>query len=295
MASRPLANLKHIIDSIPLENHFQIHQSFNVHQTPPSWGFKDRVNSDYHIIFVRGGRGSYFLEGREELLFRGKIIFVSDGLAHTAIQNTFAPLSIIPIRFGLYYNSTGSQLFHFTEPFSLAFIPEDIPAFENLFFRLWQNHSLKFSSYCPLVTCNSIMTTIFVEMYRELRNREEGEVFDNRLERARMYMEEHPFFDYNLKHIASIANLSEKYFTKLFKDQYGVNPRTYLLNARMHHVRYLLEYSDKSIKEIAYEIGYADQYIFSKQFKKVLGVPPSFYKRRYLEAQYTRKTEHIVQ
>mgnify|MGYP006291263337 CR=1 FL=1 len=279
-----LQNLKKIIDSLPLENHFQIHQSFNVRRVPPSWGFRDRVNSDYHIIFVRGGRGSYFLNGREELLFRGKIIFVSDGLKHTAIQNVFAPLSIIPIRFGLYYNPTGSQLFSFTLPFSISFIPEEIDTFESLFSQLWQSHSLKFSTYYSFVTCNSLMTTIFVEMYKEMKSRENGVGFDNRLEQARLYMEEHPFIEYNLTSMADIAGLSEKYFTKLFKEQYGVNPRTYFLNTRMHHARYLIEYSDKSIKEIAFEVGYADQYIFSKQFKKVIGKSPSYYKKKHLES-----------
>jgi len=289
MLNDDLSELKKIIDSIPLENHFQIHQSFNVRQVPPSWGFKDRVNSDYHVVFVREGRGSYFINGVEELIFRGKIVFVSDGVSHSAVQNTFAPLGIIPIRFGLYYNQTGSQLFNYTNPFSFSFIPENIDKYENLFSQLWQNHSLKFSTYYSLVTCNALMSFLFAEMYREMKSRKNTVGFDNRLERARIYMEEHPFIDYHLPSMANIAGLSEKYFTKLFKTQYGVNPRTYMINARMHQVRYLLEYSDKSIKEITHEVGYADQYIFSKQFKKVIGKSPSYFKKKHLESHITPK------
>ena len=42
----------------------------------------------------------------------------------------------------------------------------------------------------------------------------------------------------------------------------------------------LLRYTDKSIKEITYDVGYEDIQTFSRFFKKIKGVSPSEFKKK---------------
>ena len=109
--------LKQIISDLPHQHHFKIHAAYHIGKVIPSWGFSNRINEDYHIVLVVSGKGTYTLEGKEETLHRGKLIFVSDQFCHTAqqIQNTC--LEIIPLRFGLYSNTSGKPLKEFTRPF----------------------------------------------------------------------------------------------------------------------------------------------------------------------------------
>ncbi|WP_418264091.1 helix-turn-helix domain-containing protein [Flavobacterium faecale] len=83
---------------------------------------------------------------------------------------------------------------------------------------------------------------------------------------------------------AELLNKSPKTLSNYFK-KYNEKPPLQIIQERiMLEARRLLRYSDKSIKEIAYEIGYEDIQAFSKFFKKSEGVSPSDYKKQLLLA-----------
>ena len=71
-----------------------------------------------------------------------------------------------------------------------------------------------------------------------------------------------------------MADLSEKYFTRLFRQQTGVTPKRYQVNSRLSQARVLLE-EGMSVKATAFQMGYPDPYVFSKQFKALLGIAPN--------------------
>ncbi len=79
--------------------------------------------------------------------------------------------------------------------------------------------------------------------------------------------------------IAASLGLGYENFRKLFKEETGISPLQYLLDIRFHYAQRLLT-EGCSVKETAAAVGYADPYIFSKQFKKYIGHAPSYYKSR---------------
>jgi AraC-like DNA-binding protein len=78
---------------------------------------------------------------------------------------------------------------------------------------------------------------------------------------------------------AEMLNKSPKTLSNLFKIQRKVSFAGY---SKSHYseARRLLHYSDKSIKEIAYEIGYEDIQSFSRFLRKWKAFPSDF-KRQY--------------
>ena len=74
--------------------------------------------------------------------------------------------------------------------------------------------------------------------------------------------------------LAQLLDYHPAYFTRLFKRSFGIAPRTWLLQQRMHSAAILLQESPAAINEIAKEIGYQDPYIFSRQFKQIHGCSP---------------------
>lgn len=70
-------------------------------------------------------------------------------------------------------------------------------------------------------------------------------------------------------------------FRKLFKQQMGTSPGNYIMQKRMDYAKKLLIENSKSIKEIALELGFSDSYAFSKQFRNVVGLSPSAFRRSY--------------
>jgi AraC-like DNA-binding protein len=61
----------------------------------------------------------------------------------------------------------------------------------------------------------------------------------------------------------------------MFKKYTGVPPVQYHLDLKVLRAKELLLYSDKSVKEISYELGFQSIYYFSRVFKNKLGLAPS--------------------
>ena len=78
-----------------------------------------------------------------------------------------------------------------------------------------------------------------------------------------------------MKELASLANLSEKRFISTFKNTVGLSPGQYINRLRMRKAVELIGNTDKKISEIAQILGYADQYAFSKAFRRTFGESPT--------------------
>ncbi len=81
-----------------------------------------------------------------------------------------------------------------------------------------------------------------------------------------------------LKELATLAGIHSSHLYRQFKELVGSSPREYVLNVRMQHAACLLRESDKSIKEIAFAVGFCRPEMFSKAFKRALGRSPRQYR-----------------
>ena len=61
----------------------------------------------------------------------------------------------------------------------------------------------------------------------------------------------------------------------MFKKYTGVPPVQYHLDLKILRAKEMLLYTDKSIKEISFEMGFQSIYYFSRVFKNKLGISPS--------------------
>lgn len=69
------------------------------------------------------------------------------------------------------------------------------------------------------------------------------------------------------------------YLSTLFSSVEGVTIERYTILQRIEKVKEMLMYDEKSLSEIAYEMGYSSVQHLSQQFKKVTGLTPSHFKQ----------------
>lgn len=74
------------------------------------------------------------------------------------------------------------------------------------------------------------------------------------------------------------ANLSPGHFTTLIKAATGKTPSEWIATVTTTHAKLLLEQHDKSIKQIASELNFPEQFTFRKYFKLYAGVSPKEYR-----------------
>lgn len=87
----------------------------------------------------------------------------------------------------------------------------------------------------------------------------------------------------------SVNELAEKFsytrshISKVFKKQTGHELKEHIDSVRLDKAKEMLCYSDFSIANVAFELGFADIYSFSRFFKKHAAVSPRYY-RKNIEA-----------
>lgn len=81
--------------------------------------------------------------------------------------------------------------------------------------------------------------------------------------------------DIDFKQYAEENNIGYSYFRKMFKQYTGIAPVQYQLDLKIRRAREMLVLSDKTVKEIAFEMGFQSIHYFSRIFKKKTGMAPS--------------------
>ena len=82
----------------------------------------------------------------------------------------------------------------------------------------------------------------------------------------------------NVKFCADTMNLTPNYFSDMLKSETGMNTQQHIHHHLLEKAKTLLVSSDKSISEIAYELGFEYPQNFSKLFKKKVGMSPTLYR-----------------
>lgn len=89
------------------------------------------------------------------------------------------------------------------------------------------------------------------------------------------YIYDHLGEELNVGTVASVANMSESYFSHVFKKEVGQSFTNYVNSVRIRRARELLLNSDLKINEIATQVGLDNANYFSTLFKKLTGKSPN--------------------
>ena len=83
--------------------------------------------------------------------------------------------------------------------------------------------------------------------------------------------------------IAEKLNINRTYVSTCFKKEVGMGLIDYVNQQKVTRAKYLLQFTNKPLKEITYYLSFSSQAYFSKIFKDVVGMTPLEYKERIRE------------
>lgn len=102
-----------------------------------------------------------------------------------------------------------------------------------------------------------------------------GKHIEQVIQKIRFLIHENIEEKIDLPKMAGSHQIGYAYFRKMFKKYTGVSPHQYQLELKVLRARELLLTTDRSIKEISYQLGFNSIYYFSRFFKVKTGVSPS--------------------
>jgi len=100
------------------------------------------------------------------------------------------------------------------------------------------------------------------------------------------YIKENYFKHIKLADVSQEVCISQNYLNALFKSVTGKTVIQYHEDYRIEMAKNLIKFTNASINHISAQLGYYDQYHFSKIFKKITGLSPSQY-RKMKEKDYS--------
>ena len=94
-----------------------------------------------------------------------------------------------------------------------------------------------------------------------------------------MLIHDNPAHDWTIESLAKQAGVSRSVLAERFTDVVGMPPMHYLAKWRMQIASEMLSSGNTNVASIAARIGYESEAAFSRAFKKMIGVPPSAWRR----------------
>lgn len=80
--------------------------------------------------------------------------------------------------------------------------------------------------------------------------------YEDDIQEVKEYISNHLNEDLNVKVLAQTVHMSASHFSRIFKQQTGYSPYDYILVLRLNKAKDLLQKTDMSVSQIAYETGF---------------------------------------
>lgn len=92
---------------------------------------------------------------------------------------------------------------------------------------------------------------------------------------------EHPEENPSVACLAQDCGMSQVYFRKLFRGEFGVSPAAFRNRLRLDRAAKYLEYGQISVQEISDTLGYGTVSHFIKEFRESYGISPAKYRKAF--------------
>jgi AraC family transcriptional regulator len=96
---------------------------------------------------------------------------------------------------------------------------------------------------------------------------------------AALWIHAHSHQSLALEQIAHQVDLSSFHFLRLFSRVIGVTPHQYLLRSRLAHAARLLAQDERTVTDVALDVGFADLSNFVRTFGRAAGISPHAFRK----------------
>ena len=120
------------------------------------------------------------------------------------------------------------------------------------------------------------LLSIFGSVISIIKNNEfASKDIEKKIRKANLYMRDNLNRNINMEELALSQGISYSTFRRMYKKYMGMSPNQYHLRLRIQKSKEMILYSKKSIKLIAYELGFESIHYFSRLYKNKEGISPS--------------------
>ena len=230
-----------------------------------------RTLTEYQIIYITRGRGIFETNQKTHVVVPGSVMLVLPGIRHFYKPEYDVGWTEYWVGFkGPYADTLREQGFLSPrKPLYEVGLQNSLLSIYSQIFELVQNqqplYQVRASSSCSPSSRKSLHTE-----HRTVQHSNSEQM----VERAKFFMEENIYREVDLGGFGEMLGVSTSHLNSVFKSYTAMTPYQYFISIKIRKAKELLEGGDCPIKEVAFRLGFDDQYYFSRLFKKT-GISPS--------------------
>ncbi|WP_169853208.1 helix-turn-helix transcriptional regulator [Anaerohalosphaera lusitana] len=242
--------------------------------------FIDRTDYPFHVIkFTITGKGMFMINGSHHKLEGGVITSFSPGDRHTYRSDPHNPMEHIFVTFTgtraneLLRSSTLSKtkIMQISEPAStLQMLHQILQA------------GLEKNEYSQQICCNYLEILLLKQASALANTNSPHSLAFDTYRKCKKYIDDNFSAIRTAQQVANSCDVNVRYMSRLFKKHNYISPYEYLTRLKMNKAINLLLHSQMPVSQIGLEVGFEDQFHFSRVFKKYQGLSPQNYRQRHM-------------
>ncbi len=228
--------------------------------------FENRFS--YAFVIKINGESIYEFKNSSLLLKQGEMLFIPKGSSY-CVKRISDKSEYVLINFNADITTAVPRVYSLEGYSNQSYIYEHLS-------KLWLfgDEAKKYNCYSLFYSILAFVSAKEKPQYSYIKKFQ-------RIEHAVNYLHSNIFnCDLKVDDLHLLCHISDTYFRKIFKANFGTTPQEYIINKRMSQARSIIISGDyNSIGEVALSVGYSDALYFSRIFSKKYGVCPSEYIR----------------
>jgi AraC-like DNA-binding protein len=231
-----------------------------------------RTLPEFQLVYISEGEGTFSADGTTYQVEPGSVLLILPGMKHFYMPR--------------YETGWREHWVGFTGGFFSRMVGEGILSKERVFFKVGLNNyvlslftgifdEVRLQKPLYQVKVCSLVFSLLAEILSHERRKGCLNHLQEIMEKAKYLMEENIDKEIDITSIARIIGVSVSQLNNIFKTYTSMTSYQYYILTKINKARRLLEQEGVSVKEVAFNLGFSDQYYFSRLFKQKTGVPPS--------------------
>lgn len=243
--------------------------------------YRERPNGSDQLILIYcvGGQGEIRTKEAVQAIGSDQFFIIPAGMPHSYRSDVQNPWSIYWIHFAgskaAAYARLGGQVVSI-ERTKTSRINDRIELFSEIFRNLDRGFSTEALEYVNQCLPHLLASFTHLSQFRLIKESGEKDIVAQSIN----FMLENLTKKLKLEDIAAETSLSASHFSRLFVNRTGHSPIDYFIQLKIQRACRLIDNSGWSIADVSREMGFDDQFYFSRVFRKVMGMSPNEYRKR---------------
>lgn len=240
---------------------------------------KPHSHAHYEIYYLTAGARRYFINNKIYTVTAGDVVIIEPNVIHYTAAAGADTHERVLLNFTESYIAEHAKpmLAHLCKTGCVSLQEKGIKKADGIFARIAEE-------YCTRDKYSAFLESGYLsELFAVLIRAGEEQAYapadtEDAVSRLLEYVGENLSHAISLEEAASVAGFSKSHFSKLFREQTGFTFNSYLQIQRLQKARRLLEKTQDSITDIAYECGFMSSGYFATVFKNYFDISPLDYR-----------------